>query len=284
MANELRPLFLPDDARSLTWSDEPTTASYPPLGFVPIAEAQLGNGDHFGLYWPVGQEDQEPLVAEIWHDEWTLQPKFSCAATFINALGAGDSPPDTPQISDDPRSPLALFLAAKNSLKSGPNAAITHLKTAVARLPEYRDAQALLATQLRRVGDHSNSVKAAIAAIISPPCFGAAPIQLARWLAGQDACPTEIEEDPIWRERARLTLKFGGTKENEQYEILSNAIEVYIGQEKYVQAVTLMQMYGQEIAGETVSFRERCNYNEAEFLARQIEIASLAGCSRRLAI
>ena len=34
--------------------------AYPPLGFKPFLEAELGNGDYFGLYWPYGREDREP--------------------------------------------------------------------------------------------------------------------------------------------------------------------------------------------------------------------------------
>ncbi|MDF3837714.1 hypothetical protein P3W85_32950 [Cupriavidus basilensis] len=37
---------------------------YPPLGFQPFAEGELGNGDTFGLYWPIGEEGYEPLVVE----------------------------------------------------------------------------------------------------------------------------------------------------------------------------------------------------------------------------
>jgi hypothetical protein len=253
------------------------------LGFVPIAEGQLGNGDHFGFYWPIGQEDREPLVVEVWHDDWSLQPKFSRVARFIEALGDEDSPPDTPSLSDDPDSPLALFLAAKEAMRDGPGGAIAHLQSAVARLPEFRDAQALLAAQYRRVGDHANSVRAAIAAIISPGCFGAAPVQLARWLSAQTSCPPEIEADPVWRVRERLTLRFGGVKENDQYDLLGHAIDEYIGRGQYGRATTLMQMYAQEMARETISFRDRYSYAEAAFLARQVEVAKLGGSSRLLA-
>ncbi|MEG2964733.1 MAG: hypothetical protein RR860_18745, partial [Janthinobacterium sp.] len=59
------------------------TTAYPPLGFTPFAEGALGNGDSFGLYWPIGREASEPIVVETWHDEWRIQPHFSSLAAFL---------------------------------------------------------------------------------------------------------------------------------------------------------------------------------------------------------
>jgi hypothetical protein len=56
---------------------------YPPLGFLPFLENQLGNGDYFGLYWPVGRETEEPLVVEMQHDGWSMCPAFSSLDAFL---------------------------------------------------------------------------------------------------------------------------------------------------------------------------------------------------------
>ena len=66
----------PAGISSITLSNEPYESTYPPLGFHEFSEHQLGNGDVFGLYWPVGYEDDEPLIAETWHDEWSIRPQF----------------------------------------------------------------------------------------------------------------------------------------------------------------------------------------------------------------
>src|ERR1700733_3825903 len=63
---------LPAAYRSVTLDVEPRHVPYPPLGFYSIAEHELGNGDCFGLYWPIGREDHEPIVAETFHDEWSI--------------------------------------------------------------------------------------------------------------------------------------------------------------------------------------------------------------------
>jgi hypothetical protein len=50
---------------------------YPPSGFAAVSDADLGNGDCFGLYWPLGQEGEEPIVCDMAHDSWTMIPCFS---------------------------------------------------------------------------------------------------------------------------------------------------------------------------------------------------------------
>src|SRR5215831_12469111 len=52
--------------------------------------------------------------------------------------------------------------------------------------------------------------QAAVRAIISPPCFGARPVQRLRWLGSSSKAPEDLERDPIWRTRQRLRLVFGG--------------------------------------------------------------------------
>ncbi|MEG1055833.1 MAG: hypothetical protein RSF79_27755, partial [Janthinobacterium sp.] len=122
------------------------TTAYPPLGFTPFAEGALGNGDSFGLYWPIGREASEPIVVETWHDEWRIQPHFSSLAAFLQAHAAAeDEYVGTPTLDDDPASPRAAFLAAKELIaQRKPDAAIALLEAALAIIPEYTDALALL--------------------------------------------------------------------------------------------------------------------------------------------
>ena len=103
--------------------------SYPPLGFMPFSESALGNGDSFGLYWPIGREAMEPIVVETWHDEWRIQPHFSSLAAFLKAQAQLDEDDedsgyvDTPALADDPASPRAAFLAAKELIARQDSAA-----------------------------------------------------------------------------------------------------------------------------------------------------------------
>lgn len=269
---------LPNNVDSVTLSHDGYDVPYPPLGFHSIAEHQLGNGDTFGLYWPIGREDSNPIVAETYHDEWSIQPHFSSMERFLAAAQGDDFDeddfPETPSVDQDPESPAACFLAARNELKlQNVDAAIGHLKTATSILPEFTEAQALLCTQYRRIGDTDAAIKAAVQSIISPSCFGSRPVQIAKWLASQSICPREFESDPIWINRERLNLKFGGVKENKQFKILRGAIDDYLGSSNYVSAMTLMQTYAELMYSETVSFQERHNFNAAEFVAWQKDVA-----------
>ena len=287
------PMKLPAAYKSVTLSAETYDVPYPPLGFYAIAEHGLGNGDTFGLYWPIGREDNEPIVAETYHDEWSIQPHFSSLERFLAVSARVDDVDDSmgddrvlerPSLQEDPQSPVACLLTAREHLKSQKiDAAIECLEAAVSILPEYRDAQALLCSQYRRVGKNDTAIKSAIQAIISPPCFGVSPVQSLQWLSRQSTCPAEISSDPIWLQRERLTLKFGGVKENYQYQILFGAIGQYLDRSAFLPAMTLMQAYAELMYRETVSFQERNNFNAKEFVAWQRNVAAAQyGKSRTL--
>jgi hypothetical protein len=287
---------LPASYNSVTVCDDAFEVPYPPLGFCSIAEHQLGNGDTFGLYWPIGHEDRDPIVAETYHDNWSIQPHFSSLDRFLVASGSSDTTVDdeydddsfvgSPTIDEDPHSPAACLLAAREHLKlQEVDTAIKCLETAVSGLPEYCDAQTLLCTQYRRVGKNDAAIKSAIQAIISPPCFGPPPVKIAKWLARQSSCPQEIKSDPIWNNRTRLILKFGGVYENDDYKIFRDVIDQYLGDSNFVSAMTLMQTYAQLMYSETVSFQERNGFIAQEYLLLQCDVAaSQYGKSRVLEI
>eukprot|EP01133_Synstelium_polycarpum_P021833 gene21833-26217_t len=208
-------------------------APYPPLGFTPFAEGALGNGDTFGLYWPIGREACEPIVVETWHDEWRIQPHFSSLAAFLQAYArAEDEYVATPSLADDPDSPRAAFLEAREWIaQRKPDAAIALLEAALAILPEYTDALTLLHGQYVRAGRIDEAVKAAIQAIISPPSFGGPPLKALQWLRAQPV--PDGEPDPIWRACGQLSFNFGGSKDNADYPVLLAAIETYVEQGKH---------------------------------------------------
>lgn len=247
---------------------------YPPLGFTPFSEGALGNGDTFGLYWPIGREAAEPIVVETWHDEWRIQPHFSSLTTFLQACAAAeDEYVGAPSLADDPASPRAAYLEAKELIaQRNPEAAIALLEAALAIVPEYTDALVLLHGQYVRAGRIDEAVKVAIQAIISPPSFGGPPFKALQWLRTQ-AVP-EGELDPIWRACGQLSFNFGGSKENGDYPVLLAAIATYLEQGNHVGASTLMQTYAELMSAETVSFQERYAFEPAAFLARQIAVSA----------
>ncbi len=253
--------------------------SYPPLGFMPFSESALGNGDSFGLYWPIGREAMEPIVVETWHDEWRIQPHFSSLAAFLKAHAQLDQDDedsgyvDTPALADDPASPRAAFLAAKELIaRQDSAAAIALLEAALAILPEYTDALVALHGQYVRAGRSADAVKVAIQAIISPPSFGGPPLKALHWLRQQPL--PDAESDPIWRSCQQLSFSFGGSKENADYPLLAAAIDIYLEQGKLRSASTLMQTYAELMSAETVSFQERYGFDQAAFIARQIAVGT----------
>ena len=250
------------------------TTAYPPLGFAPFFEGALGNGDTFGLYWPIGREGAEPIVVETWHDEWRIQPHFSSLAAFLQAHAAAeDEYVATPSLADDPASPRAAFLAAKEQIaQRNPDQAIALLEAALAIVPEYTDALVLLHGQYVRAGRTDAAVKVAIQAIISPPSFGGPPFKALQWLRTQPVPDGEL--DPIWRACGQLSFNFGGSKENADYPVLLGAIATYVEQGNYLRASTLMQTYAELMSAETISFQERYDFEPAAFIARQIAVSA----------
>jgi tetratricopeptide (TPR) repeat protein len=260
--------------------------AYPPMGFYPFFEYQLGNGDTFGLYWPIGREQEEPIVAEVWHDEWRIVPGYSSLHAFLKATERleEDDLPESPSLELDPRSPVACFEAAKLEIQAQRiEEATALLEAAVAVLPEFTDALGLLGAQYIRLGRYAEAGEVAVRAIISPPCFGGRPLKLLRWLASQREAPPSLVEDPIWLVRSQLCLTFGGVKENPDYPLLLNAIEQYDALGQILKAVTLAQTYAELMSSETVAFRERYGFQAEQFFSKQLELsARLRGGPRRL--
>jgi len=248
---------------------------YPPPGFQGFAEGELGNGDCYGLYWPVGKEGLEPIVAEMWHDERRLQPSFSSLGTFLSAYRKHeDEYPEPPSVADDPQSPRALFEAARVHIQEQQvGEAVLKLEAAITVLPEYTDALSLLWVQYVRQGRTQEALPIALRAIKAPPSFGARAVKALRWLQSQPKAGA-LAADPVWQERHALKMNYGGAKENDDYPIYRAAIKTYIDGGQLVEAYVLMQTYGELMNGETVSFQERYQFSSDDHLAWMAEISA----------
>ncbi len=55
---------------------------FPPIGFFPFYG--IGNGDYHGFYWPIGWEEDPPIIAFSSHDAWSLIPEHSNIETLYN--------------------------------------------------------------------------------------------------------------------------------------------------------------------------------------------------------
>jgi hypothetical protein len=94
---------------------------YPPLGFIPVSEAELGNGNYYGLYWPLGRENDEPLVCDMLHDEGRLILSFSSTDKFIECLERNDWDRGDNGVDDENFTPSyyqkAKFCLSNNSIE-----------------------------------------------------------------------------------------------------------------------------------------------------------------------
>lgn len=267
------PLYLPSDISKITLDTDDQPVGYFPFGFIPFSEHALGNGDYFGLYWPIGCEDQEPIVAETRHDDGSVEPMFSSLAQFLDVVSDNDEDAylDSPSYQVDPASPLAGYQEAKRLVREQEiDAATALLEAVIRRIPEYTSALGLLATQYRRQGREDDACRLAARAIVAPPSFGRPSQGLPHWLARQDTAPEDMADDPVWLRRADLLdIPSGGTKDGGAYSALAQAIEAYIGQNRIAQALTLMQTYIEFMNSETRSFQERHAYEARQWWDRQ---------------
>ena len=262
-------LRLPSDLSGVSALAWPSATPYPPRGFAAFEERSLGNGDTFGLYWPIGLENQEPLVCEIVHDEWTMVPAFSDLSAFLRITGPLDEfgPAEWPTLKDDERSPHACFAAAREAVSKGSaDEACALLGRSIERLPEYTAALSLLSAQCLRLGKHDEACRYAVRALRSPPSLGGdADLRKTwNWLSRQSQGPDDLADDPIWSKRTALaTPPAGGSKQNDVYLVLAEAAAGYTDRGDIRAALSLWQAYAEFIWGETVSFRERYGFTLA---------------------
>lgn len=248
-----------------------TEGAYPPLGFKPFCDS-AGNGDYFGLYWPYGREDREPIVCDMRHDGWSLVPAFSNLPIFLQWLDANDGMPGDIQV-DDPNLVSSRYDRAKSLLAEQPHAAIAMLQSICDDFPESSDYWFTFASQLRRTGDQPGSVKAAIHAIASNWIFGMPSPGALRILQGAQKM-NEFENDPLVRRSFSLGLSFGGAKENTNYALLKECIAEYLDSNQAIIALLLNQNYGYLMAMETVSFQERNSFNLKTWLEHHCSLCA----------
>ncbi len=301
------PLNLGDLEKREAW---PQADVYPPPGFIQgITLFEVGNGDTSGFYWPIGGENQEPILCDIYHDEWSLQPQASSleglvrlkvaegycepgddnyqaaqelAAQLRFTLPDADGSEPLPaglQLALDPDSPAVLKSAAQGAMKSGDlEVAAGHLRLALDLLPEYTEALILLGHLYRRQGKLPEAAQKLTEAMGAPVCFGwereKALLSVKRL---RDGDYPELASDPLWSQRQQLTFATG-VKRNDDFNIYEEAVAEYLRQGKGVLAVRLRVLVGELMWRETTSFRERYGYSmekHRQLLRGEIEQAGL---------
>jgi len=232
---------------------------YPSLGFVPISDAQLGNGDYFGLYWPLGRENDDPIVCDMLHDEWALEPSFSCVDKFIQWLDLNDWQRGDEEINDQQLSSVIFSKAKVLYSSTDIDGAIELLNKACSNLPEVSEYWFALYSQQRRIGDIEKSANAALKAINSNWAFGLPSDSILRALRNPQF-QEMLKDDPLMQRIGEFELHFGGVKENANYPVMYECVQEYFKRDQFVEGLMLYQNYGYMMHSETVSFQQRYNF------------------------
>ncbi|MEM6991788.1 MAG: tetratricopeptide repeat-containing protein [Myxococcota bacterium] len=264
-------------ALSLADDSGESSVAYPSLGFVRLLDAELGNGDYYGLYWPYGREDREPVVVDTVHDEWGLEVAFSSVPIFVEWLRANDGERGEVEV-EDRALVTTRFERARALQRARPEAAIEQLRSICDDFPECSEHWYALAGQLRRVGDKSGAYAAAIRAFASNWAFGAPPGGTLRML---QSARGEVD-DPVVTRSGELSLGYGGAKENSNYALLRECIDEYLASANPVLGLLLSQDYGTMMSKETGAFQERHGFGLDAWAAEHTKLCTEhLGDSRR---
>lgn len=229
---------------------------YPPQGLVSIAEGALGNGDCFGLYWPLGREEDAPFVCEMFHDEWRMELRHSSLQVFSRWLDVNEGDYGEREV-DDAGSPNMLLEQARSHVLAGQVAeAVTRLRAACAAFPDLQKGWSLLASQYLRMGDRDGAIDAARSAVLANWAFGIPEPGVLRLLRSAPA-----SDDPVIVMVQRMGFAFGGAKSNPDYALMQACIDQSWAVGDTMTALRLSQNRCYQLSGETVSFQAREGFN-----------------------
>jgi tetratricopeptide (TPR) repeat protein len=243
----------------LSLTGDITAGPYPPSGFAPVFDAELGNGDYFGLYWPIGWENREPLVCDMAHDCWTMIPCFPTSSAFVTWLEENDHERGDLPWSDPEFAPASYEQGKAHVASGGIAEAIVAFERACAIFPEAADFWFALAGQLRRSGNHAAAVIAALRAYTANWTFGRPADGVLRLIQLGENIPA-LANDPLVKRGSQLTNRFGGEKDNANYALLRAAVAEYLDRGESRTALLLEQNVALMLSTETVSFQERSGF------------------------
>ena len=257
----------------LTFRDPQQIGATPPLGFIPFAEGELGDGDCFGVYWPYGRELSAPVVCNFGHAGGTLRHAFSSVAVFLDWLEANGGRWGQIEV-EDHHDVSGRFLRARMALAyQKPHDAVGLLQGIAEDFPEHAEVWFTLAGQQRRLGEVDAAVTSTIRAFVSNWAFGLPP---ERVLLNLRKLRGEVD-DPVVEYSDQLDLRFGGTKTNDTYRALDRIADAYFARDQYVEGLLLRQNYAWMMQHETYSFKERYGFEMDAWYREQTEL-----CERHL--
>ena len=270
---DLTPDNIPTDFAIFADYDAP----YPPPGYLPFSSLEVGNGDTYGFYWPIGKEGCSPLVATTLHDNHMVFPMASCferAIKLIHACGLAEGEVEevaeafeidlsgVPRIDGDESvfffhksasalleiddaSPSILLSVARTALSKRDFAtAEKYVIRATQILPEYYDAWALLAELRQQKHDRTGFIEAALRAISSPLSFAANDrIKLLAAIQDLPSSAAADRKDPIWKRRKSLTFT-SNYYQSRDIEHLIKAGDEFHAAGQYLRVVQIVLLIG----------------------------------------
>ena len=261
---------------------------YPPPSFWSIQKHQLGNGDSFGLYWPVGRENEEPIILEMWHDSMEMIPQFSSLDKFLEG---SNLLPDTddflePNLEVDEKSPVLLVKEAKTLMeKASFQKAIECLTIALDVLPEYTEALSMIAMLYRRLQNNALALEYAIRAFRCPKSFGIVNPSLWPWFQKMDMAPESVLADPFWKHRTELTWRFGKNEDFRNYEVLQTILDDYLENKQVVEWFLTSLTYTEYIVREDPKFKKKFMFDAGKERRKLVEqYMKLTGFNRDLPV
>lgn len=273
---------------------EPIVVSTAHDGWAMVVEASSFER-LLGLHWANGHYDLEDVVFDrdvLSQEEISELLAEHSVRFYTDRLGLALPPRQeewsVPQLlALDDASPALLLQAAHGLFARGHVSATEaeqcekYLRRALQVLPEFADASFALSNLLRRVGDIEEAASVAVEGLCSPPSFSTRwddRLKALAWLQSlRDEQAPRLTDDPLWRGRARLSLK-SGEKFNDDFALYEESIAKYLEQARGARAIRLRVTVGELMSSETSSFRERCFYSgekHLELLRREIEVAQL---------
>ncbi|HEV2238014.1 MAG TPA: tetratricopeptide repeat protein [Ktedonobacterales bacterium] len=287
-----------------------TYGIYPPVGYLPWNVLEIGNGDTYGYYWPVGKENQDPVVCTTEHDTYRFVPFASTLEGCLRLVRASD-PGSAGEVRDvarafavkladsrkrspvtdvqalfalDTQSPQLLLEQARAAMRRGDlGSGEGYAAQALEMVPEFGEAAFVLSQFHQRQGRLEPAARALLVAIGSPICLSGGYNRRLRCLKALQRMKDDVysENDPLWRERQRLTFQTGVTS-NDDFHIYDQAIEDYHLAGSGTRAVWLRMLIGELMSMETRTFQERYGWTPAKYLQDVRNDLLRAGFSSRV--
>ncbi len=239
---------------------------FPPIGFIEIDDANDGAGNHYGLYWELGKEHEEPIVFFKDYEELLLFPSFLNLDSFLEWRDGADSEQPPFINTKDTSFYISLFNRSKVLSRQGKTKeAIAALELSVKLFGEFSDSWALLAENYYRLNRVDKGNFAVLNSIITNYAFGLPSKKTIEYLQKM-IFEGKYSSHPIIKRKDSL---FSGGSNSApfkvNYKLLLEVVEELKHLNDYRAALLLEQNYAYLMQRETDSIRKENNFKTEDW-------------------